>query len=531
MDIYSKLTIGKQMKYLSLLMTLMVLMTSLSYAQSGAELEENSEGVYELSLYKSGVIEVDVPIRRISIANPGIVDLLILKNNQLYAVGKALGSTNVVLWAGNEQIYKSFDIEVTHDLSTLKNKLHELLPEEGIRVHSAQERIILSGNVKNLSSVDAAMKVAAGFLPDCIAPVSNVVDSTPDTQGTISRVNVAGNNKEKCKQGTVVNLMSVSGSQQVMLEVKVAEIARTLLRSLDTDFNIINAGDGTSAGAVSGGAILPNIGDNVLDGSISGPGQPQLIPLLPGISDTGVFLSHLGGDTFFEAVLDASRQNGLAKVLAEPTVTTLTGQQATFISGGEFPVPVPGGDNDVTVEFKEFGVGVKFLPTVLNSEHINLKMNIEVSELSNNNIFVLGVENSESAFFIPSLTKRGASSTVELRNGQTIGIAGLISDNLRESIDKMPGLGDVPILGNLFRSQQFISGQTELVIFVTPHLAKPINRNDIRLPTDKFVPPSDYEFYILGRLDGREAAPESELSTAVMMQSDDEDVKLFGHKF
>ena len=128
--------------------------------------------------------------------------------------------------------------------------------------------------------------------------------------------------------------------------------------------------------------------------------------------------------------------------------------------------------------FKEFGVGVKFLPTVLNSEHINLKMNIEVSELSNNNTFLLGVDNSDSQFFIPALTKRGASSTVELRNGQTIGIAGLISDNLRESVEKLPGLGDVPILGNLFRSQQFLSGQTELVIFVTPHLAKPISRND-----------------------------------------------------
>lgn len=528
MDIY--LNLRKGVKYIPLLMSLFVLMTSTTYAQNGAELEENSEGVYKLSLYKSGIIEVDVPIRTISIANPGIVDLLILKSNQLYAVGKALGSTNVVLWSSTDEIYKSFDIEVTHDLSTLKNKLHELLPGEGVKVHSAQERIILSGNVKNLSSVDAAIEIAAGFLPDCIDPVSNVVDSTPDTKGATSRVNVGGNSKTKCKKGSVVNLMSVSGSQQVMLEVKVAEIARTLLRSMDADFNIIRAGD-TSGGLVSGGAIFPNSGGNLLNGSIAGPGQPQFTPLIPGISDTGAFLSHLGGDTFFEVVLEASRQNGLAKVLAEPTVTTLTGQQATFISGGEFPVPVPGGDNDVTVTFKEFGVGVKFLPTVLNSDHINLKMNIEVSELANNNAFALGVENSDAVFFIPALTKRGASSTVELRNGQTIGIAGLISDNLRESIDKLPGIGDLPILGNLFRSQQFISGQTELVIFVTPHLAKPINRNEIRLPTDKFVPPNDYEFYILGRLDGREPAPESELSTAVMMQSDDEDVKLFGHKF
>ena len=309
MDIYSHFKLVKGLRNIALLLSLFMLATHTSFAANGVELEETNNGVYELSLYKSGVIKVDAPIRRISIANPGIVDLLILKSDQLYAVGKALGSTNVVLWGSNEQIYKSFDIEVTHDLSTLKNKLHELLPGEEIKVHSAQERIILSGNVTSLSSVDAAIQIANGFLPDCIESVSNVVDSTPDTKGKVSRVNVGGSGKDNCKKGVVVNLMSVSGSQQVMLEVKVAEIARTLLRSLDTDFNIINAGD-TSVGAVSGGAILPNIGDNLLDGSISGPAQPQLIPLLPGISDTGVFLSHLAGDTFFEAVLDASRQNG-----------------------------------------------------------------------------------------------------------------------------------------------------------------------------------------------------------------------------
>jgi pilus assembly protein CpaC len=185
----------------------------------------------------------------------------------------------------------------------------------------------------------------------------------------------------------------------------------------------------------------------------------------------------------------------------------------------------------VTIEFKEFGVGVKFLPTVMNADNINLKMNIEVSELASQNAAILGVSNSPSTFLIPSLTKRGATSTVELRNGQTIGIAGLISDNLRESVDAMPGLGDVPILGTLFRSQDFISGQTELVIFVTPHLAKPIAKEDMRLPTDKFVAPSDYDFYIMGKLEGKEEESSSPLSSASVIPSASQDVKQFGHNF
>lgn len=509
------------------------------------ELEANVEGAFELPLYKSGVIKIDQPVRRISVGNPGIADLLILHSNQIYAVGKALGSTNVALWDSKDRIFRSFDIEVTHDLTTLKSKLHELLPEEQVKVHSAQERIILSGSVKSLSSINAAEEIAYSFLPECIASESDASVIAPEGEQPIvitggNRGRQSGN--QECKEGKVVNLMQVSGAQQVMLEVKVAEIARTLLRSLDTDFNIINAGS-TQAGAVSGGASFPNALTEdgleipifgTLDGNDNpiGPVVDVFEPNTPSISDNGVFLSHLGGDTFFQAVIEASKQKGLAKILAEPTVTTLTGQEAKFISGGEFPVPVPrSGTTGVTIEFKEFGVGVKFLPTVLNADHINLKMNIEVSEISQNNQVALTLEETLSTFLVPSLTKRGANSTVELRNGQTIGIAGLLSDNLRQSIDKLPGIGNVPILGQLFSSQQFIAGQTELVIFVTPHLAKPISRADISLPTDSFVEPSDFEFYILGRMDAEHSEEELELSGADIIQPSIEEAKMFGHNF
>jgi pilus assembly protein CpaC len=164
---------------------------------------------------------------------------------------------------------------------------------------------------------------------------------------------------------------------------------------------------------------------------------------------------------------------------------------------------VPQSQDTVTIEFKEFGVGLQFLPVVLDSGRISLKLNVSVSELSSTSQIVLGVTNSSEAFFVPSLTKRSASSTVELNDGQTLGIAGLINENLREAVNKFPGLGDMPVLGPLFRSQEFRKGMTELVIFVTPRFARPIRTQTVRLPTDSFVEPSDIEFYLMGRLEGR----------------------------
>jgi len=221
------------------------------------------------------------------------------------------------------------------------------------------------------------------------------------------------------------------------------------------------------------------------------------------IEDKGFFASYLSDDALFNLAIDAAKENGLAKILAEPTLTTQTGQEAEFLSGGEFPIPVPQGNDSVTIEFKEFGVGVKFLPVVLDSGRINLKLNISVSELQTGNSVGIRQDGVTSAFLIPSLTKRSAISTVELGDGQTIGIAGLINENLREVITKFPGLGEIPIVGTLFRSQDFIKGETELLILVTPRLVKPLRPEDIRLPTEGFVEPSEFDWFVMGRLEGK----------------------------
>jgi pilus assembly protein CpaC len=200
-------------------------------------------------------------------------------------------------------------------------------------------------------------------------------------------------------------------------------------------------------------------------------------------------------------MVDAAKDEGLAKVLAEPTLTTMTGHEASFLAGGEFPIPVANRDG-VRVEFKDFGIALKFLPVVLDSGTISLTVNIAVSELTQQHAAIVSVDRTASSFVVPALSKRSASSTVELGSGQTMGIAGLINENLRETSNKFPGLGDLPVLGALFRSQEFEKGETELVIFVTPHFARPSSREHLRLPTDDFVEPSAIEFYLMGRLEG-----------------------------
>jgi len=203
----------------------------------------------------------------------------------------------------------------------------------------------------------------------------------------------------------------------------------------------------------------------------------------------------------FNLALDAAKQQGLARILADPTLTTLSGQEAKFLSGGEFPIPVPQGLNSVTIEFKQFGVAVKFLPVVLNSGHINLTLNVSVSELASNNTVTIAVPGSSSTFTIPSLTERSATGVVELSDGQTIGLAGLLSETTSSLVTRFPGLGSIPILGALFRSQSYQKGETELVILVTPRLARPLPPGKVRLPTDAYVEPTDVDFFFRGRME------------------------------
>lgn len=440
-----------------------------------------------VGINKSQVLEFPRSVNILSVGNPDIADIVVVRSRQIYVLGKALGTTNVVLWDENERVQGVLNVTVTHDLDALKAHLHQLLPGEDIQVRSAQDGIVLSGEVSSAERMETALRLASRF----------AVSSEEGGE-------------------TVINLMQVGGAQQVMLDVKVAEVSRSLVKRLEANFNVFNVGSSAlSLGGVAGGATFPDaefsgLGGGgrapILDGgSTIGPVISEFAPNMGSIEDTGIFASYQRSDYLLNLVLDAANRDGVAKILAEPNLTTLTGQQAQFLAGGEFPIPVPQGDGQVTIDYKEFGVGLRFLPVVLDSGSINLKVDVSVSDLVPANSLRVGVgDQASSQFFVPALVSRSASSTVELATGQTIAIAGMLNESLRENVSKFPGLGELPVLGAMFRSQEFVKEQTELVIFVTPRLARSFDTQQVKLPTGSFVPPSDVEFYLLGRFQGRE---------------------------
>lgn len=454
------------------LVVLVGLVGCFSTAVANPIMQELDTLTYQVPLNKSRLIRFGDRIKKISQSNPKIASFKVFPPREFLLKGKSLGTTNIYVWGGNNRIAQVINVEVTHDLETLKKKLYELLPGERIEVRSAQRNIVLSGSVSGLDKMQAAVDIARSFL-------------------SASMKGAKGN------KSSVINLMGISGGHQVMLEIKVAEIDREIARGLDVNFLALRPGK-ISFGALNGGGVVrPSLLGSILN------------PNAHSIDAAGLFFSAVSGSYIFNITIDAAKNENLAKILAEPTLTTLSGQEATFLSGGEFPIPVLQGGNDnnggITVEFKEFGVGVRFLPVVLDSGRINLNMNVSVSELSDVAAFGAEISGTTTSFSVPSLIKREASSTLELADGQTMSIAGLISDTVRSHVNKFPGLGDVPFLGTLFRNESFLKKSTELVIFVTPRLAKPILADQIVLPTDSFVEPDDMDFYIFGRLEAKNA--------------------------
>ncbi|MFL6600892.1 MAG: type II and III secretion system protein family protein [Steroidobacteraceae bacterium] len=459
-------------------------------------------------VYKSRVVELSAPAKRVSIGNPDIADVLILKSNELYILGKDLGTTNVLLWDRDDVLVSAISVSVTHDLDGLQHQLAAILPNEKITASSAQRNIILSGQVTSTIKMDSALQIAKGYLEQAATAKDKIMFKQESGGG-------GGSDK---KSGEVINLMSIGGAQQVMLQVKVAEVRRDAVKTLSAQFNTINNSGKWVGGGVNGGATFPDINwlpqnapvpllgfPGRSGGSPVGPNQTLFAPTTPSITAAGLFGSFLSNQFIANIVLDAAQQRGLAKILAEPTLTTLTGQEAQFLSGGSFPIPVPEQNGTIGITYKDFGVKLIFEPLILDSGRINLKLNISVSQLVQANSLVVSPITSSGVFAVPALSERRAVSVVELADGQSIGIAGLMNEDMRNAVTKFPGLGDIPILGQLFRSSSFQKGQTELVILVTPKLAKPIMPADIRLPTDSVVDPSNVDFYLLGRMEGKQA--------------------------
>jgi pilus assembly protein CpaC len=401
------------------------------------------------------VIDTPVAIKRVSLANPDIADTVVISPRQIYLTGKAVGTTNLTLWGGDDRVSTIFDVTVSSDLSQLKEKLQEILPGENIRVNAANDSVTLSGEVSSAANLSQALAVTEAFAPK-----------------------------------KVVNLAQVAGVHQVMLEVRVAEMSRSLARRLGINFSIVRQGDGF------GVSMLNNL--TGIAGTLSSIAEPAGAPFAQSLSSSiNALLRFTGSDRTWTVFIDALKENGLVKILAEPTLVTLNGQEARFLAGGEFPVPVPQQFNVITITYKQFGVGLSFTPTVLSDDKISLRVAPEVSDLDFSTAVVL------QGFVVPGLTTRRASTVIELANGQSFAIAGLLRETVREAVAKFPVLGDIPILGALFRSTSFQKNESELIIIVTPHLVKPLDMAKQTLPTDQYIEPNDFEWYLLGSLEGR----------------------------
>ena len=405
---------------------------------------------------KSRIIELPVAYEEVMIADPKVADVLPLNSRAVYVVGKAIGSTALTIYGPGKRLIAAINVVVSGDLDGLRRNLSELLPNErDIVVRQANQSIVLSGTVSSPAVLQRAQALAETYAPT-----------------------------------KVVNMLGVEGTQQVMLSVRFVEMERGVAKDLrinlqrpdnaftsDPDFQI-STGDGLGAGV------------NVLSGSFGAIAQR---------------FTAGGGD--ITLLFDALEEKGLVKTLAEPNLVANSGDTASFLAGGEFPIPVqqtsggatPGAIPTITIEYKQFGVALGFTPTILRDGLINLRVAPEVSNIDPNTSVDLGL------IRIPGIKVRRANTTIELRDGESFTIAGLLKDEYNSQIRQFPFLGDLPVLGALFRSNGFLKQETELVIVVTPHLVTP-RRGRVATPADNFTAPTDADRFLFGIQEGASKA-------------------------
>jgi pilus assembly protein CpaC len=426
---------------------------------SRLKLETTSTQKLNLTVGKSTLLQSPTPVKRISLVSPEIADALVITPRQIHLIGKAPGITNLTLWGEDNKVTAVVDLEVSPDLSRLKETLHKMFPDEKeIKVGGAHDHLTLAGTVSSTTNLSQVLAMAGPYAP-------------------------LGDEKKP----KIINLMEVAGVHQVMLEVRVAEVSRSLLKRLGINFAFVSA-----SGNNFGLSLLNNLT------SLPGGGIPAAAT---NVSDRiNAILRFTPDDATWTFFIDALKEEGLLKVMAEPNLITLSGKTANFLAGGEFPVPVPQSGVaglTITVEYKPFGVGLSFTPTVLSNKKISMQVAPEVSELDFSNAITI------SGFVVPAVTTRRVSTVIELSDGQSFAIAGLLKDDIRQIVSKFPLLGDIPVLGALFRSSSFQKNETELIVIVTPHLVKPLDPTKQTLPTDAYIEPNDFEFYLLGNLEGR----------------------------
>ena len=379
------------------------------------------------------VVESDEPFAELSIANPGIADISTLSDKSIYVLGLTPGRTTLTLLSSDGRLITNVEIHVTPDIAEFKERLQQILPNEPIEVRTANDGIVMSGTISSTAKLDRALELAERYAPERVS-----------------------------------NLMTVGGTQQVMLKVRFAEMQRSVSKNLSASMSFSGSSSRFTGSGTTGGGLLG------AEGSLS--------------------VGFAAGGLQFDMLLEALESQGMVRTLAEPNLTALSGQEAKFLAGGEYPIPVLDKSGSVAIEYKPFGVELNFTPVVVDGDLINLTINSAVSGIDT----TITVQNG--GFSVNAFKRRETSTTVELRDGESFAIAGLLQDDFRDLTGQVPWLGDIPVLGALFRSADYSRQQSELVIIVTPHLVTPTRGDALALPTDRVRPPSESELFLFGKV-------------------------------
>lgn len=432
-----------------------------SAATTGAKMSAQS---LSLGIGKSVVVDLPRDVKDVLVADPKIANAVVRSAQRAYIIGAAVGQTNIIFFDSSGQQISAYDIAVTRDLNGLRTALKQLLPNSAIKVDGLGDGVMLSGWVSSPIEAQQAGDLAA-----------RLADGAQK----------------------VVNNIAVRGRDQVMLKVTVAEVARTIIKQMGVDLS----------------ANL-NYGTAVVNFNNSNPftafGRP-----LTNSSAAASFGSTMMGGTPVPAVtatLRAMESAGVIRTLAEPNLTAISGESATFISGGEFPIPAGYSCDPATrvcltqIRFKKFGISLTFTPVVLTEGRISLRVMTEVSELSSENAMTI-TQAVGNSLTVPSIRTRRAETTLEIPSGGSMAMAGLIQQQTKQAINGLPGLAQLPVLGSLFRSRDYVNGQTELMVLVTPYVVRAVAQKDLSRPDDGFVDASDPQSDLLGSINRIYGAP------------------------
>jgi pilus assembly protein CpaC len=398
--------------------------------------------VYQVELNKGRLIRLNAAATSVVVADPEIADIQVVSPRAVYVHAKKIGETSIMAIDKGDTEILNATIEVTYNISKLQRTLKTVSPDADVKFRSVDGGLVLEGYVDTPQQSERVHSLASGFV---------------------------GAN------GRVINMLNTVGSDQVMLQIKVAEVARTELERFGISINqLINNGNLTFR-VLQGRTLATSIAGGLTRNS----------------SDNSIGFGFNGELTDVNSVIDALQRDGFVSILAEPSLTTTSGKAASFLAGGEFPVPMVNTDGQVEITYRQFGINLEFTPTVLSGDKISLNVKPEVSNISSTNAITV---TSTTTYNVPTLQTRRASTTVELGSGQSFMIAGLFKNDRNNTTDRYPGLGDLPVLGGLFRSHEFRNDQTELVIIATPYLVKPTDATaPLLTPMDGFYPPSDLE--------------------------------------